>query len=262
VLAAAAGQAQSLQPGVVARVNGVPLSDSQLLRAVKESGLPDNPQLRAATTTQWISRELFRQAAAKNPSYENRPEVRQAMQEAHDLAISQLYLRERIKPAAVTEEQLRTQYDSIVASLGDKEYKPRLIQLADDASAQMVLAQLKAGADFGQLAQQYSQAPNKVRAGSLDWISLKLPLQEGVTQSLPLILAQAIAQLPEGGITAAPVAWNDNRYLVKLDAVRPTRIPKYDDVKAVLRQLREAQALEQATAALVTELLGNARIER
>src|SRR5205823_275606 len=94
-------------------------------------------------------------------AYEGRPEVSQAMQQAHDFTISQLYLRDRIKPPAITEEQLRAQYDSIVASLGENEYKPRLIQLADEASAQMVLAQIKAGVDFGALARQYSLAPSK-----------------------------------------------------------------------------------------------------
>lgn len=262
LLAAAAGHAQGLPAGVIAKINGVGISESQLARAVKESGLPDSPQLRQTMKAQLISRELFRQAAVRNKAYEKRPEVKQAMQEAHDLAVSRLYLRDAIKPAPVGEERIKAQYDAIIASLGDKEYKPRIIQLADDATAQTVLAQLKGGADFAQLAQQYSQAPNKARGGALDWISFKLPLEEGKTQNLPLPLAQAIVQLPEGGVSAAPVAWNNARYLVKLDQVRPTQVPKYDDVKAALRQMQEAQELERATAALVVELVRNAKIEQ
>jgi parvulin-like peptidyl-prolyl isomerase len=262
LLAPVIGNGQGLPSGVIARIDGVEISESQLTRALKESGLPESPQLRQAMKAQLVSRELFRQAAARNKAYEKRPEVRQAMQEAHDLAISRLYLQDTIKPAPVTEDQIRSQYDGIIASLGEKEYKPRAIQVSDDETAQTVLAQIKSGADFAKLAQQYSLAPNKARGGALDWVSFKLPLQEGKTQNLPLPLAQAIVQLPEGGVTAAPVIWNNARYLIKLDQVRPTQAPKYDDVKAVLRQTQEAQALEKATAALVVELVKNAKIEQ
>jgi peptidyl-prolyl cis-trans isomerase C len=262
LLAPTIGLGQGLPSGVIAKVNGIEISESQLTRAVKESGLPDNPQLREVTKTQLISRELFRQAAATNKAYENRPEVKQAMREARDLAVTRLYLHDAIKPAPVTEDQVKSQYDSIVASLGEKEYKPRVIQVSDDETARTVLARIKGGADFAELAQLFSQAPNKVRGGALDWVSFKLPTQEGKTQNLPLPLAQAIAQLPEGGVTAAPVVWNDARYLIKLDQVRPTQTPGYDEVKATLRRTQEAQALEKASVALVVELIRNARIEQ
>lgn len=253
---------QALPAGVLAKVNGVAIEESRLTQAIKESGLPDNPQLRQVLKTQLISRELFRQEAVKNKSYDKRPEVKQAMQEAHDAAVSRLYLRDAIKPAPVTEEQVKAQFDGIVASLGDKEYKPRVIQVADEATAKIVLAKLKSGTDFAALAQQYSQAPNKARGGALDWVSFKLPLQEGKTQNLPMSLAQAIVKLPEGGVTAEPVIWNNAFYVVKLDQVRPTQVPKYDDVKAALRQMQEAQALERATAALVVDLVKKATIEQ
>jgi parvulin-like peptidyl-prolyl isomerase len=255
-------RAEALAAGVVARVNGVAISESRLQRALRETGLPDSPQLRESLKAQLISRELFRQAAAGANAYEDRPEVRQAMQDAHDATISQLYLRDAVKPAAVGEAQLKAQYDSVVASLGATEYKPRLIQLADAATAQMLLAQIRAGADFGALARRYSVAPSKAQGGSLDWISFPLPPQEGKTQGLPLPLAEAIAQLPQGAVAPAPVVWNGQHYLVKQDAVRTTRVPSYEEVKPALRRMQEAQALEKAVAALVVELIRNARIER
>ncbi|MFC5475791.1 peptidyl-prolyl cis-trans isomerase [Paraherbaspirillum soli] len=254
--------AANLKPGVIAKVNAVELTEAQLQRAVQLSGLPDSPTLRAALKDQMVSRELFRQQAEKTHRYEQRPEVKQAMQEAKDLAITQLYLRDAIKPAPVTDAQIKARFDGIIASLGAQEYKARLIQVADDAAASAALAQLKAGADFGQLAQSISLAANKVRGGELDWISFKLPAQEGQTQSLPLPIAQAIAQLPAGGISAAPVSWNNSSYIVKLEQVRPTQVPQYDAVKATLRQMLEAQALEKATIELVSGLVQAAKIQQ
>lgn len=257
-----AAPAASLGPGVIAKVNNVAITDAQLQRAIQQSGLPDSPTLRAALKNQLVSRELFRQEAEKSHAYDNRPEVKQAMQEAKDAAITQLYLRDAIKPVPVTEQTVRAQFDNIVASLGDKEYKSRLIQVGDAAAAADVLAKLKAGADFAQLAQQVSLAQNKVRGGELDWISFKTPAQEGKTQNLPLPVAQALSALPVGGLTAAPVSWNNSYFILKLEQVRPTQVPRYEDVKAVLRQQQEASALEKATIAVVGNLVRQAKIEQ
>lgn len=258
----ATAPASNLGAGVIAKVNNVSITDAQLQRAVQQSGLPDSPNLRAALKNQLISRELFRQDAEKTHAYDNRLEVKQAMQEAKDAAITQLYLRDVIKPAPVTEQQVRAQFDSIVASLGDKEYKSRLIQVADAAAAADVLTKLKAGADFAQLAQQVSLAQNKARGGDLDWVSFKTPAAEGHTQNLPLPIAQALTALPAGGVTLTPVNWNNAYFILKLEQIRPTQVPKYEDVKAVLRQQQEAAALEKATLAVVGNLVKQAKIEQ
>lgn len=257
-----AAAADHLGQGVVAKVNNVPITEAHMQRAVQQSGLPDSPDLRQTLKSQLISLELFRQQAEKNHTYDNRPEVKQAMQEAKTAAITQLYLREVIKPEAVTEQQVKAQFDSIVASLGDKEYKARLIQVSDITAATDTLTKLKAGADFAQLAQQVSQAQNKERGGELDWISFKTPAQEGQTQNLPLPIAQALSQLPAGGMTATPVSWNNAYFILKLEQVRPTQVPSYDEVKAVLRQQQEATALEKATIAVIGNLVQQAKIEQ
>jgi len=90
---------------------------------------------------------------------------------------------------------LKARYDDIVASLGKDECRPRIISVADAATANAVLAQLKAGSAFDALARQHSVAPSKVAGGELAWLSVKTPVEEGKTQGLPLPVAQAITQL-------------------------------------------------------------------
>ncbi|AKZ64284.1 hypothetical protein F506_17870 [Herbaspirillum hiltneri N3] len=252
----------ALPAGVAAIVNGKKIPESQIQEAARLTGLPDSPQLRGAVKAQLIARELFRQQAEKNKSLENRPEVKKAMQDAKEAAVIQTYLRDAIKPTPVTEVMVREQFNAIVASLGPNEYKARLIQVADDTAAQKVLEQLKSGADFAQLAAQVSSANNKTKGGELEWVSFKLPAQEGKTQNLPLPVAQAISQLVPGGLTQTPVVWNNERYVIKLDQLRPTQIPQYDDVKGALRQTMERQALERATMTLVGDLTKSAKIEQ
>ncbi len=252
--------ADGLPPGVIATVNGTPVTQEQLDRVIAQSGVQANPQIAQALKQQLIARELFRQQAAKNPAYEKLPVVKQAMQEAHDAAITQAWLKDNIKPAPVTDEQVKARYDAIVASLGDKEYKAHVIQLGDDVTAAQVLAQLKEGGDFAKLAQQYSTAPNKVRGGDMDWVSFKVPAEEGKTQNLPLPLAREIAALAVGATSTAPVEVGSQRYLVKVDAARPTQVPAYDVVKPAIRQALETAELERVTVQVVGGLLKQAKV--
>ncbi|APF87834.1 peptidyl-prolyl cis-trans isomerase [Ralstonia solanacearum] len=253
-------QADTLPPGVIAIVNGTRITQEQLDRAIAQSGAQANPQVAQALKQQLIARELFRQQAAKNPAYDKLPAVKQAMQEAHDAVITQAWLKDNIKPAPITDEQVKARYDAIVASLGDKEYKARVIQLGDDVTAAQVLAQLKQGGDFAKLAQQYSTAPNKVRGGDMDWVSFKVPVEEGKTQNLPLPLAREIATLAVGAASTAPVEAGSQRYLVKVEAARPTQVPGYDAVRPAIRQALETAELERVTVQVVGGLLKAAKI--
>ncbi|MGA4084420.1 peptidyl-prolyl cis-trans isomerase, partial [Ralstonia nicotianae] len=257
-MAASSAHADGLPPGVIALVNGTRITQEQLDRAIAQSGVQANPQVAQALKQQLIARELFRQQAAKNPAYDKLPAVKQAMQEAHDAVITQAWLKDNIKPAPITEEQVKARYDAIVASLGDKEYKARVIQLGDDVTAAQVLAQLKQGGDFAKLAQQYSTAPNKVRGGDMDWVSFKVPVEEGKTQNLPLPLAREIAALGIGAASTAPVEVGSQRYIVKVEAARPTQVPGYDTVRPAIRQALETAELERVTVQVVGGLLKQA----
>ena len=252
--------ADGLPAGVVATVNGTPITQTQLDRAVAQTGVVVNSNVVQAIKQQLIARELFRQQAAKVPAYDKLPAVKQAVQEAHDSAITQAWLKDNIKPAPVTDEQVKARYDAIAGSLGDKEYKARLIQVGDDVTATQVIAQLKQGGDFSKLAQQYSMAPNKARGGEMDWVSVKVPAEEGKTQNLPLAVAREISTLQPGAVSAAPVQAGSQRYIVKLDAMRPTQVPAYDAAKPAIKQALETAELERATVQVVGSLLKTAKV--
>ncbi len=251
----------ALPPGVVATVNNVPILQSQVDELLAASKVADAPNVRNNLKSELIARELFRQAAEQK-HYDTRPEVQQAMQEAKVNAESRLYLRDAIHPAAVTDAQVKARYDEIVAGLGKTEYKPRVIELSDDATASAVLSQLKTGAAFDALARQYSIAPNKASGGELPWVSFKQPLVEGKTQGLPLALAQTIVQLPLGGVTPEPVVINGERYIVKVEQARPTQVPSFEQAQSTIRTGLEQAEFQKAAAAVTVGLLNNAKIQQ
>ncbi len=244
----------------IALVNGKPIPRAQFDRALaqaKAAGAADSEALRAAIRNQLIARELFRQQAEKQ-KLQTDPQVL----EARDNAMIALYLRREIKPTPVTEEQVRARFDAIVATLGSQEYKPRIIEVADAALANTLAEQLQAHPDkFAELARAHSSAPSAARGGELDWVSFPTPVTEGKTQNLPLPIAEAIAQLHAGQVTAKPIGFDGRYWLIKLDEVRPTQVPDYGKASVPLREMLERAALEQATAELVARLMKSAKIE-
>jgi parvulin-like peptidyl-prolyl isomerase len=260
--------AADLPAGAAAIVNGVAIPQAKLDAAVnatiQQSRQPDSPQLRQVVKQQLVTLELFRQNAEK-AGYGSKPEVQQAIEAAKTNAETQLYLKDKIRPEPVTDAQVKARYDATIASLGKDEYKPRLIVLADEATATTVLAKLKTGTSFDALAREYSIAPSKAQGGELPWVSFKTPVTEGNTQGLPLAVAQAITTLPAGAASKAipvPEGGKTAQVIVKVDAKRPTQIPPYDQAKVVIRQQLEALALQQASAQFTAGLLKDAKIQQ
>jgi parvulin-like peptidyl-prolyl isomerase len=255
----------ALPSGTVAIVNGVSISQAQLENALRASRQPDTPQIRQAIRQELVARELFRQNAEKQ-HYDTKPEVQEVVNAAKVNAETQLYLKDNIHPEPVTDAQVKARYDDIVGSLGKEEYKPRIISVADEATANTVLAQLKAGSAFDALARQYSVAPSKAAGGEMAWISFKLPFEEGKTQGLPLPVAQAVAQLSAGAVTpvAIPVTQGSGTLYViaKLDAKRPTVVPGFDQARDTIRQQLQALAVEKASAQFVAGQLKDATIQQ
>ncbi|MBW0451059.1 peptidyl-prolyl cis-trans isomerase [bacterium M00.F.Ca.ET.228.01.1.1] len=250
-----------LPANAVARVNNVVITQAQLDDAVRASNAPDTPTLRASIKNQMIARELFRQAAEKQ-HYESRPQVVAAVEQAKSAAMTAAYLRDQVKPAPVTDADVKAKYDAIVATLGEFEYKPSAIAVKDADTAQTVLTQLKKGTDFAQLAKQYSQGPGAAQGGALNWISFRTPIQPGNTQNWPQPLAEALVKLPQGGVSSAPVQVGDAFWILRVDEKRPTQVPQYDQIKDTLRKQLEQVALQKATAQVVVDLMKNARIQQ
>ncbi|APA90109.2 peptidyl-prolyl cis-trans isomerase (plasmid) [Paraburkholderia sprentiae WSM5005] len=261
----ASGPVSSLSAGTMAIVNGVAIPLSQLDEAVRLAGQkghqPDTPQLRQLLKQQLIARELFRQGAEK-AHYDAKPEVQQAINAAKINAETQLYLKDSIHPEPVTDAQVKARYDEIVASLGKEEYKPRVIAVSDPMTAATVVSELKAGKAFDVLAQQYSVAPSKASGGQLPWVSFKTPVIEGKTNGLPLAVAQAITQLPVGGVTSEPIPAGNARFILKLDAKRPTQVPVFDQIKDTVRQQLQALAFEKAVMQFTGDQMKHATIQQ
>lgn len=260
--AAQGGALSSALPiGAIAVVNGVQIKQAQVDAAVTASKLPDTPALRANIKNELIAQALFLQAA-QAAHYDTHADVQAAVEQAKQLAMTQAYLRDSIKPAPVSDADVKAQFDKIVASLGDNEYKASVIVTNDAATAQKVLDLLKKNGDFAQLAKQYSVAADAVQGGALNWVSFKTPLEEGKTQNWPLPVADALLKLPAGAISSEPIAAAGKFYILKLEQKRPTQIPDYATAKPALERQMQQAAIQKATADVVIGLVKTAKIQQ
>jgi parvulin-like peptidyl-prolyl isomerase len=265
--AAATAQTQAGQTGAtdkpLATVNGVAVKSALLQQALQQAlaqGRPDSPQLREMIANQLVARELFVQAAAKQ-GLDKEPDVLAIAEEAKRSAMVQRYLRQTLKPNAVTEEQTKAQYEKLKAGIGAKEYKLRVMLLPNDVRAKELRAELAKGKDFAELARQWSLAPSATRGGELEWVSFKSPAQEGQTSGLPLPIAAAVEKLQKGKVSD-PIGLQGKWWLVKLDDLRPTKVPTYEQARQGIYNALAAQELERVTTELVKQLSQAATITR
>ena len=227
----------------LATVNGVPITQSTFEQALKN---------------QLIARELFLQEAARQ-GLDKDPEVLAVVEQTKRAAMVQRYLRSQIKPTAVTEQDIKVHYEKVKAGYGPKEFKLRVMMLPNAPRAKEIRGQLAKGKDFAELARQWSLAPSATRGGEVGWVSFKTPAKEGETQGLPLSIAQAVEKLQKGKSTA-PIEVQGRWWIVKLDDVRPTKVPSYDQAKAQIQRMLVTRELERVTGELATQLSKSATI--
>jgi peptidyl-prolyl cis-trans isomerase C len=256
-----AGAAPATADKPLATVNGVAIPQKLYEQAVKQAiaqGNPDTPQLREAVKAQLIARELFVQEAAKQ-KLDKDPQVLAAAEEAKRNAMLQKYLQGQIQVKQVTEEDVKAHYEKAKAALGAKEFQLRAIMLNSEQRAREVRDQAVKGKDFAELARQWSLAPSATRGGELGWVSFKTPAKDGETQGLPLPIAQAVEKLQKGKVTE-PVAVQNSWWLVRLEDVRATKAPTFDQAKPNIYRMLQAKELERATGELFARLSKSATI--
>ena len=103
------------------------------------------------------------------------------------------------------------EYDRLKAQQSDKEYKVRHILLGKEDEAKAVIAEIKKGAKFEEIAQKRSlDEGTRPRGGELDWT---------VPGNLEKPFADAMVKLEKGKMTETPVATRYGFHVVRVDDI-------------------------------------------
>jgi peptidyl-prolyl cis-trans isomerase C len=241
---AATAAAQPAKPAAKAAgngaivVNGKTIAPARTDILVKEQiaqGAPDGEQLRTMVREQVIRMEVLAQAA-RAAGTDKKAEVQQQMDMARDTVLVRNYLQNYAENYKPGDDALRKEYDTIKASVGDKEYKVRHILMETEDEAKAVIAKLGKGEKFEKLAEESKDPGSKGRGGDLGWAN-----QTNFVKPF----SDAMVKLEKGKYTTAPVKSEFGWHVIQLEDVRPTKVPSFEEAKPGLAQRMQKQAVEQ-----------------
>ncbi|MEJ0003352.1 MAG: peptidylprolyl isomerase [Pararobbsia sp.] len=242
----AAGASTAAFAQNIAVVNGKPIPKERadaLITELVHQGQTDSPQLQAAVRDELINREVMMQEAEKQ-GIPNQPGVKAQMALAEQGVAIRALITNYMKTNTPTDAELKAKYDAAIKQVQGKEYHLHHILVDNEQQAKDIIAKLKGGAKFEDLAKQYSKDPGSAaHGGDLDWGNLQTYVPE---------FGAAAQKLQKGQITDQPVKTQYGWHIIRLDDTRPVKIPAFDDVKPqIAQQLQQEklQAYEQSLRA-------------
>ena len=232
-------------------VNGVVIPQSRIDAMSKEltaQGQPDTPERTAAIKDELVNREVLAQAAVKRGLDKN-PDVAAQMEMARQAVLVRALFENEMKANPITDADLQKQYETFKAQMGTNEYKVRHILVEKEDDAKAIIADLNKGGDFAKIAKDKSKDPgSKDNGGDLDW---------GPSARYVKPFADTVTKLPKGQTTTAPVKTDFGYHVIRVDDVRPLKVPEFAELKEQFRQ-RAQQAQVQK---LVQDLRSKAKVE-
>jgi len=243
-------KASASAPGKVV-VNGVTIPQSRFEAMEKEleaQGHPASPEREQAIKEELVSREVLAQAARKR-GLDKDPQVQAQMDMARQAVLVRALLDSEMKAHPVSDADLEKQYEQFKASMGTNEYKVRHILVDSEAEAKSIIDQLNKGADFAKLAKEKSKDPgSKDNGGDLDW---------GPAGRYVKPFADAVQALPKGATTKEPVKTDFGYHVIRVDDVRPLKVPSFAEIKEQFRQRAQQQEMQR----FVADLRSKAKVE-
>ena len=232
--------------GTVATVNGKPIPKSRadaLVANAGTQGRQDSEALRKQVKDELITRELLAQEAQKK-GYDKHAEVLLAQQQV----LISAYLNDYVKAHPVSDDAIKKQYEAFRAVAGDKEYKARHILVETEDLAKDIIARLKKGEKFEDLAKQSKDPGSKDKGGDLDWATPNNYVKP---------FSDALVKLEKGKYTDTPVQSPFGWHVIRLDDTRQFTPPAMDEVKPQIIQSLQSQVVKQ----YIQELREKSKVE-
>ena len=235
----------------VAIVNGKAVPKERLealAQQVARSGRPVTPDMQGQLRDEIIAREVFAQEAQARgldatDDYKNQLELTK-----QSILIRELFTDYQ-KKNPVTDVEIKAEYDKFAAANAGKEYRARHILVEKEDQAKDIIAKVKKGAKFEDLAKKLSKDPGSgANGGDLDWANPSSYVKE---------FSDALATLSKGKMTETPVKSQFGFHVIRLDDVRDAQLPKFDEVKPQIAQ----QLQQQKMTKFQEELRAKAKIE-
>lgn len=235
-------------------VNGKAIPKAQLDKLVQKSNQPDNPQVRDQAREMLVTRELIVQEA-NNRGVMQKESVREQLEQSKMGILIAAVFEDYVEKEGVAESELKAAYEQVKSQYTGKEYHVEHILVEKESDAKAIIAQVKAGGNFEQIAKEKSKDPGSApNGGDLGWVSDKALVPE---------FSKAMVQLKKGQITDKPVKTQYGWHIIKLDDVRDVKAPSMEEIKDQLKQMITADQNWQKAkfSELMQKLRSKAKIQ-
>jgi peptidyl-prolyl cis-trans isomerase C len=235
----------------VAVVNGKPVPKSRvdtLAAQLTKAGRPVSVEMQGQLKDEVIAREVFMQEAQKR-GLDGTDDFKAQLELARQTLLIRELFADYQKNNPVSDAEIKSEYDKFAAANGGKEYHARHILVEKEDQAKAIIASLKKGAKFDEIAKKQSKDPGSgANGGDLDWANAASYVPE---------FSAALVKLNKGQTTDVPVKSQFGWHVIRLDDVRQAQLPKLEEVKPQIAQ----QLQQQKLAKFQEDLRGKAKVE-
>ena len=222
----------------IAVVNGTPIPKARadaLIDQLVHQGQQDTPQLQMAVREELVNREILMQEALRR-GLPNRPDIKAQIAVAQQTVVLRALIEDFVKNNTPTDAEVTARYNALVKDAGGKEYHLHHILVDNEQQAKDLIAKIKAGASFEDLAKQYSKDPGSGKnGGDLDWSDPKAYVPE---------FAAAAEKLQKGQMTDTPVHTQFGWHIIRLDDTRDITPPPLEQVRPQIVQQIQKEKLQ------------------
>ena len=215
----------------ITTVNGKPVpkarADALMSQATKQGGQAKTPELETQVRDEVVLREMFMQEAEKRGMAQS-TEYKTQMELARQTILIRELFNDFNKKNPVTDGEIQAEYDKFKGQASGTEYRARHILVEKEDDAKGLIAQIKGGASFEDLAKKNSKDPGSGQnGGDLDFANPGSYVPE---------FSQALFKLKKGEMTEAPVKSQFGFHIIRLEDTREAKFPPLEEVKPQIQQ--------------------------
>ncbi len=214
----------------IAIVNGKAVPKARvdnLLQQAERAGQQVSPEMQGMAKDEVVRREIFAQEAEKR-GIAGQADYKAQMELARQSILIRELFEDFKRKNPVTDAEAKAEYDKFKAQATGTEYRARHILVEGEDEAKALIAQIKGGAKFEDLAKEKSKDPGSgANGGDLDFAKPESYVPE---------FGQAMAKLKKGEMTEAPVKTQFGWHIIQLDDTRDAQFPDFEAVKPQIQQ--------------------------
>jgi peptidyl-prolyl cis-trans isomerase C len=246
------GSARSETDPLVAKVNGVEIHESDLAMAEEDMGreaqqLP--PEQKREQMVAYLADVILAAKAAETKKVGDQKEFKNRIAFIRNKLLMETLLQD-VGKAAATPDAMKKVYDDAKKQMGgEQEVRARHILVPSEDEAKAVLAEVKKGTDFAELARQKSKDPGAAaEGGDLGYFTKDQMVPE---------FAEAAFKLDKGQVSD-PIKTQFGWHIIKVEDKRSKPVPEFDKIKDQIATYVE----RRAQAEFIGKLREGAKIER